>query len=760
MDPPDPPAARREAGYAMNREEEIEQALQGWLDGADYRPATRSELARLLVVAPGERRLLRTILRRWQDDGRLQVGKQGRYRRPAAGRRGRGLVTGTMRLWRNGRVMLECDGDAAGNEAAAVAGDGVVMLAVATGRWGTALPGDRVEARARMQPVRRGGRGWRGDGEDEMVVEVVRIVQRATHRLVGRLSKERGLAQVLLDEPMYPRRAVLHAGDEVAAPLKNGTTVVVELDVEGWRTPFDAPPGRLVRALGEGREDDDWMQRIICRHQLPLEFPDEVLTEADQVPDKVSESDCTGREDWRSRLVVTIDPEDAKDFDDAIAVEALEGGGWQLAVHIADVAHYVAAGGAMDREALKRGNSVYLADRVLPMLPERLSNGICSLRPGEDRLAQAVILQVDGRGSLRKARFADTVIRSRRRLTYEQAMSRLLPPEGNNDPAAAPDSDDDEITSMLREAWRLASVLRRRRMREGALDLDMAEVRAVIDDNGVVTGIQRVEYDESHQLIEECMLAANEAVAVELGRRGVHGLHRVHEDPEPEKLAAFAELAALHGYRVGDPTDSRQLNRLLGQLRGTVEERSLKVALLRSLKRAEYANRSLGHFGLAKDNYLHFTSPIRRYADLVVHRVLRAGGKGAGMSFAVMGETARHLSVTERVAAEAEMESQRVKQLQYLGSQAAAFPDQTWPAVVMEVRRYSMALELEEWMIRGWVRTASLPGGRYWFDAPLARQVPRERGRSARVYQVGSQVRVRVAGVDLHQLQVDFEIVA
>lgn len=747
----------------MSREDDIERALADWLHGPDYRPATRSELARQLSIEPGDRRLLRSVLRRWQDDGRLQVGKQGRYRRPSRGREGRGLIAGTLRLWRNGRVMLECDRESSGRVAFdGEAGDGPVMLPVVVERLGTALPGDRVEARLRMQPMRRGGRGWRGDGEDETAAEVMRVVERARHRLVGRYSEERGYGQVLLEEPVYPRRIQVTSVDDKAGDLIDGVMVVVELDVAGWRTRHEVPSGRVTRVLGPEREDDAWMLRIICRHQLPLGFTDDVLAEADAVPDAVAGADCEGREDWRSRLVVTIDPDDAKDFDDAIAVESLDGGGWQLAVHIADVSHYVPAGGAMDREAWKRGNSVYLADRVIPMLPERLSNGICSLRPGEDRLAHAVIMQIDADGRVREARFADTVIRSRRRLTYEQAMARLASEDGDAADDGAVDTaddtvDDTAITRMLKEGWQLASVLRRRRMREGSLDLDMPEVRAVIDADGRVTGLQRVEYDESHQLIEECMLAANEAVAIELGRRGVHGLHRVHEDPDPEKLMAFAELAALHGHSVGDPTDPRQLNRLLERVRGKVEERSLKVALLRSLKRAEYANRSLGHFGLAKDNYLHFTSPIRRYADLVVHRVLRAGGR-AGMSFAMLGETARHLSVTERTAAEAEMESQRVKQLQYLGEQAASSPEQTWPAVVMEVRRYSMAVELEPWMIRGWIRTSTLPGGRYWFDAALGRQVPRDRGGGARVFQAGSQVRVRVVAVDLHQLQVDFEM--
>ena len=312
----------------------------------------------------------------------------------------------------------------------------------------------------------------------------------------------------------------------------------------------------------------------------------------------------------RNQFIVTIDPDDARDFDDAIHVEKLANGGWQLGVHIADVAAYVEPGSALDREARRRGNSVYLPDRVIPMLPERLSNGVCSLKPEVDRLTHSVFIQFDKRGVAKSARFARSVIRSAHRLTYKEAYAILTSPPR------------DRLGERLHLAWELAALLRRRRFEHGALDLDFPEVKVLIDTHGKPVRLERVENDESHQLIEEFMLAANEAVARELKKRTIPTIYRVHENPDPEKLAEYRELALSFGYKVGDLTHRAELQRLLAEIRGKPEEQALKVGLLKSLKRARYDPQPLGHYGLAKTNYLHFTSPIRRYADLVVHRAL------------------------------------------------------------------------------------------------------------------------------------------
>src|SRR5213076_2709046 len=316
-----------------------------------------------------------------------------------------------------------------------------------------------------------------------------------------------------------------------------------------------------------------------------------------------------GREDLRGQFIVTIDPDDARDFDDAIHVEDIKGG-WQLGVHIADVSAYVRPGSALDREAQRRGNSVYLPDRVIPMLPERLSNGVCSLNPHVDRLTHSVFLQFDRNGRVRQTRFVRTVIRSAHRLTYKQAFAILK------------SSARDELSERLHTAWKLAALLRRKRFEHGSLDLDMPEVKVVVDKKGKPIRFERVENDESHQLIEEFMLAANEAVARELKKRAIPTIYRIHENPDPEKLAEYREFVLSFNYNVGDLAHRAEVQRLLAAIRGKPEEQALKIGLLKSLKRARYFPQPLGHYGLAKPNYLHFTSPIRRYADLVVHRAL------------------------------------------------------------------------------------------------------------------------------------------
>ena len=349
---------------------------------------------------------------------------------------------------------------------------------------------------------------------------------------------------------------------------------------------------------------------IIRKYHLPTEFPREVLEQAERIPEDVGGQQVAGREDLRNEFIVTIDPDDARDFDDAIHVEKLPNGGWRLGVHIADVAAYVEPGSALEREARRRGNSVYLPDRVIPMLPERLSNGVCSLNPGVDRLTHSVFIHFDKRGMPKSARFARSVIRSAHRLTYKQAYAILMSPPR------------DMLGERLRLAWELAALLRRKRFEHGSLDLDFPEVKVWLDEKGEPIRFERVENDESHQLIEEFMLAANEAVARELKKRAIPTIYRVHENPDPEKLAEYREFALSFNYKVGDLSHRAELQRLLAEIRGKPEEQALKVALLKSLKRARYDAQPLGHYGLAKTNYLHFTSPIRRYADLVVHRAL------------------------------------------------------------------------------------------------------------------------------------------
>src|SRR4029077_6098970 len=386
-------------------------------------------------------------------------------------------------------------------------------------------------------------------------------------------------------------------------------------------------------------------------------------------------------------------------------------------------------------------------DRVIPMLPERLSNGICSLNPDVVRLTRSVFLRLAKDGAPRSARFARTLIQSARRLTYKEAYAILQ---------KAP---DDELARRLHTTWNLASKLRRRRFAHGSLDLDFPEVKVIVDrKTGRPSRLERSENDEAHQLIEEFMLAANEAVALELKNRLTPTTYRVHENPDPEKLAEYRELVLSDGFQVGDLTHRREWQRLLESFRGNPEEQALKIGLLKSLKRARSATQPLGHFGLAKSNYAHFTSPIRRYADLVVHRTLgdRDGKRGARPSAGELTGIAEHISTTERVAAEAENESVKMKKLEFLQLQLTEKNPQVFRAVVIEVRNYGLLIELPDVLLTGLVHVSSLNDDFYVFDGVRRRLIGRQSKRSLAV---GDVLKGVVTRIDVFKRQADFAIV-
>ncbi len=486
------------------------------------------------------------------------------------------------------------------------------------------------------------------------------------------------------------------------------------------------------------------MLSILRKYNLPTDFPKNVVDEANRIPKSVEQRMVEGRENLRDKFIITIDPDDARDFDDAIDVERIDQG-WKLGVHIADVSAYVIPNGALDREARRRGNSVYLPDRVIPMLPERLSNGICSLNPGVDRLTFSVFIEFDKSGRPKNARFARSVIRSGKRLTYKEAYAILQ---------AKPNG---ELSRRLHLAWQLALTLRRRRFEHGSLDLDFPEVKVYVDPNGKPIRLERVENDESHQLIEEFMLAANEAVARELRHRSLPTIYRVHEDPDPEKLGEYREFILSFGYKVGDLSHRKEVQRFLASIRGKPEEQALKIGLLKSLKRARYVAQPLGHYGLAKANYLHFTSPIRRYADLVVHRTLaeRNLSRRSKTDLGQLESLADHISDTERNAAEAEIESVRLKKLQFFQRQLEERNPQVFRAAIVDVRNYGLVVELPDAVVTGLVHVSALTDDFYRFDAAQRRLIGR---RTNRRYRVGDEIRVFVARVDTFKQQIDFAI--
>ena len=713
-------------------------------------------MARDLCVPSSQRAAFRAALSELESRGELVRGKKARYWLPDnrnAGDLIRGRIQMSNDRKRRSALFLPEHPD----------GHSVFRnmdrprLFVPARFTSTALDGDTVDVELQYGASPR-HRGWQHDDPGYPQARVVEVVERSGRPIVGIYHGKGVRATVAPEEGRLPGSFRLMS---ILPQAKPGDIVVASF--AGWNEVHLPPMAKMVKVLG--REDAPGVDilKVIHRHGLPLEFPDVVLSEAEMIDEVVPEEEISRREDWRERQVFTIDPEDAKDFDDAICVTEKRDGGWELAVHIADVSHYVKPGSALDAEAKKRGNSVYLADRVIPMLPERLSNGVCSLKPHVERLTHAAILDFDARGKLTASRFVSAVIRSRHRYTYEQAYEQMM----LNDEEVESISDENErsLTLHLKQAWGLASMLRRRRFKNGALDLDMTEIRVVLDEKGRAVDVKKSVYDESHQLIEEFMLAANEAVAFVTKNAPAPSIYRVHDDPDPGKLEEFADLARSFGHRVGDVTHRPELQNLLSGIRGSVEEHSVKVSLLRSLRRAEYSTDPTGHYGLAKSNYTHFTSPIRRYADLVVHRVLRRilskrheptapEIPERTPPVAEMGEIAYRISKTERIAAEAEMETQKLKMIEYLERTCHQNPDGAFDATVLEVRPIGVFVELNGLMIKGLIRKEDLPPRNEYFFDRIHKQF---RSRSnAPTLAVGQTVCVRLYRVNHVKGFIDF----
>ena len=716
------------------------------MEDGRYEPQSKSELARALNVDSRQKLDFRALVDQMEEEGKLVRLQKGRY---ALKRERRNLVHGMIRILRSGKILfLPRKGDPA---AAALGWDteAIPELELKPNRLGTALDGDRVAVRVERKAA-RGRRNIRRDRfsspDAGMKARVEEVTERARSRWLGvfRTGKNKP-GRVLGDGVSSP--SSIELAEKPAMEVLPGQLVSVEPITCGEEKK--APRGKIVEVLGYPDEPHVDMEAVIRKYGLSAEFPASVLRELETLPQNPSPGELARRENWTDRTVITIDPASARDFDDAISITATPSG-WTLAVHIADVSHFVRPGGALDGEALRRGNSTYLPDRVLPMLPPRLSDDLCSLRPDVVRLTKVCEMKFDQKGKMLRARFADAFIRSKARLTYQEAFAML---KGN---------DKGEVPSTVREAWNLASILRRNRYAKGALDLDFPEVRAVMDKDGRVTGIITEEYDESHQLIEECMLAANEAVALALKNGNRPTIYRVHEEPDSSKLFEFGQLCKLYGYPVHDIGQRQYLNELMKSIKGSPDEQLLKLALLKSLMRARYDTEPLGHYGLATPNYCHFTSPIRRYADLVVHRSLNPllanppkGAKGAG-SAGRLEEDAEHISETERISASAEKDANRMKLFEWLEGQCYTEHPEVHEALVTETRHFGVLLEIPRLQIKGLVKPDKLPGGRWVYEAFASRW----KNDHGSVLCAGLRVPVIPVKVDREQQWADFAIVS
>jgi ribonuclease R len=594
------------------------------------------------------------------------------------------------------------------------------------------LHGDRVLVR-----LERGRRRGRAEAR------VVRILERGIRRVVGVLRRGRAVTVLVPQEQRLPGPILVPRGAEGSAA--DGDLVVAELT--RYPGPAAEAEARVTAVLGPAADPRVETLAVIHAHGLPLEFPPAAAGAARRVPRAVDAEATAGRLDLRGLPVVTIDGENARDFDDAVLVEPLAGG-YRLTVAVADVAHYVPEGGPLDAEARARGTSVYFPDRVVPMLPEELSNGICSLRPAEDRLVKAVRMDFDAGGRLRAARFHDAVVRSAARLTYTEVRRAL----SDREPAVR-----DRLAGLvapLEQAAALAGLLTARRRARGALDFDLPEAEILLDLRGRPEQIVRSERSIAHRMIEEFMLAANEAVARELARRKLPLLYRVHEAPAPESIAELARFLEGFGLRL-DLAEGRAAPKafqaVLERVSGRPEERLVNTVLLRAMQQARYAAVPLGHFGLATACYTHFTSPIRRYPDLVVHRLLDLALSGRGRVPPDLAAVAEEASRRERVAMDAEREIVQLKKIQFMQDKVG----EAHEGFVSGVAPFGLFVELRDVFVEGLIHVRALDDDFYEHVEP--QHLLRGR-RTRRTFRVGDAVRVVVAGVSVERRQIDLRL--
>jgi len=613
----------------------------------------------------------------------------------------------------------------------------------------SALHGDLVEASS--SPSRMGGNKLDG--------RVMAVLERATTRIVGRYEETRRGAIVIPDDQRL--NLVVSIPAKGRGTAEDGHQVVTELS--SYPTGGRPAEGRIVEVLGWPDDPEVEVQSVIRRFDLPHIFGADVLAEAEGIADTVSHADLKGRVDLRSMPTVTIDGETARDFDDAVALSR-EGNNFRLWVSIADVSHYVRKDSPLDKEAYLRGTSVYFPDRCIPMLPERLSNGICSLNPNVDRLTMTAEMLFDQSGTMLESAFYSSVIKSSARLTYTIVKQIIVDADLELADKYRP------VSPMLLEMKELALILMAMRKKRGSIDFDLPEPEIIIGLTGLTEGIIRAERNLAHQLIEEFMLAANEAVAHYITSQDIPFLYRVHENPDPAKLQTFQEFVFGFGYEfklVEDKVKPSELQRLLAEADGRPEERMINYAMLRCMKQARYAADNVGHFGLASDCYCHFTSPIRRYPDLVVHRILKAAlsptaekeqeEKRASKQLAIaterLGEVAEHTSKRERVAMEAERDVVEMKKLQYMQQHVG----EQFDGYITGVTAFGFFVELEELFVEGLVHISTLTDDMYNHAEKQHSLIGR---RTGTVFRIGDAARITVVSVSPGTRRIEFTLAA
>ena len=700
------------------KKSELAELLMTWMQmrpGEDF--ALKQIFRGLNLTTHPLKMLCVDILNDMAEDDFLQVMENGHFKLNNHGI----ILTGTFQRKSNGKNSFVPD-------------DGSEPIFIAERLSGHAMHGDKVKV---SLTAKRRGRKVEG--------EVIEIIERAKETFVGTLKVDKYYAFLLTEDrtlanDIFIPRDMLKGG-------KNGDKAVVK--VIEWPQDAKNPIGKVVDVLGQAGDNTTEMHAILAEFGLPYVYPKAVETAADKISDVITPEDYAEREDFREITTFTIDPKDAKDFDDALSIRPLKPGLWEVGVHIADVTHYVKEGSCIDKEAEKRATSVYLVDRTIPMLPERLCNMLCSLRPNEEKLAYSAIFEMNDKAEVKNTRIVKTIIKSDRRFTYEEAQAIIETGEG-------------EYKEEILKLNEMAQILRKNRMASGAVDFDRVEVRFEIDEKGKPLSVYFKESKEANKLIEEFMLLANRTVAECIGKvpknkKAKVFPYRIHDLPDPDRLENLNWFVNRFGYKIrtsGSKTEvSKSLNKLLSDVRGKKEQNLVEMVSLKAMQKAKYSTHNIGHYGLAFDYYTHFTSPIRRFPDMMVHRLLArylAGGRTA--MEAKYEDLCEHSSEMEQIAANAERASIKYKQVEFMSERMG----QEFDGTISGVTEWGLYVEINENKCEGMIPMRELDDDYYDFDEKAYCLTGR---RYHKKYSLGDPIRIKVVRANLERKQLDFALV-